>query len=361
MANVSGKKMKKASKKPSTEGTTATRVKPTKAPPLKKTSTGYRQEQRTLSITERKALGNTPCINAAFAAVQEKDAAPAEEPTNEGRDIDDNDGGGDDSPPNTPPPHTEPADVVIINPPNLPFEASSNNGDDDSTSTEYFSVDAGVDREELEDFVDLTREEDGDESSDDNPIQDETAVKGYQKEFLEALQQRLRDELGGNLPAFEADYWLLRFLESNNWWIVRSNLVAIRKRLGLTSFCEPAYLKEVFVWLPDYRWKLPSIPCACCRGTNTRSHGFQSNHVARRVVGLKENYYILGKRHLCHDCKDKFTKAKEAAVAQGAKEVRESGGDDDKGEGSESYTFMGYDPETVKNLPNGYGADHFPA
>ena len=96
-------------------------------------------------------------------------------------------------------------------------------------------MDADIDREELEDFVDLTREEDGDESSDnDNPIEDETTVKGYQKEFLEALQQRLRDELGGNLPALEADYWLLRFLENNNWWIVRSNLVAIRKRLGLT-------------------------------------------------------------------------------------------------------------------------------
>ena len=47
---------------------------------------------------------------------------------------------------------------------------------------------------------------------------------------------------------------------------------------------EPAYIRDVYVWLPDVRWGPKAMPCCptCETAAHVGNHGFQTNHSARR-------------------------------------------------------------------------------
>ncbi|KAE9388021.1 hypothetical protein BT96DRAFT_776850, partial [Gymnopus androsaceus JB14] len=69
----------------------------------------------------------------------------------------------------------------------------------------------------------------------------------------------------------------------------------------------PAYLPSVFVWLPNELGEESRILCTNeqCRskGQVMSSKGWNDSPIARRVIGLSENYYILTKRIHCKECK----------------------------------------------------------
>ena len=46
---------------------------------------------------------------------------------------------------------------------------------------------------------------------------------------------------------------------------------------------------------------MPFCP-TCKRNTHVKSHGFNSNHIGRLIIGLKQNYYIITQRYKCLSC-----------------------------------------------------------
>ena len=99
--------------------------------------------------------------------------------------------------------------------------------------------------------------------------------------------------------------------------------------LQLVDF-EPAYIRDVYVWLPDVRWGRDSMPCCptCETATHVGNHGFQSKHharrcapatastqhitpglpllpagmIARRVLASNTHYFIMSRRYTCRHC-----------------------------------------------------------
>ena len=62
--------------------------------------------------------------------------------------------------------------------------------------------------------------------------------------------------------------------------------------------------RNCYVRLLDIRWGKEAMPfCPNCQ-SNERvgAHGFQSNHHARHIFGLKESYCIISRRCICHEC-----------------------------------------------------------
>jgi hypothetical protein len=58
---------------------------------------------------------------------------------------------------------------------------------------------------------------------------------------------------------------LLSILTKNEWWLHRSQAKLICEKLAL-EFDEPAYYRNIFVWLPDVRWGAEAFPfCAGSR------------------------------------------------------------------------------------------------
>ena len=66
----------------------------------------------------------------------------------------------------------------------------------------------------------------------------------------------------------------------------RLSEVEIRSAGLLLVDFEPAYIRDVYVWLPDVRWGSDSMPCCptCETAAHVGNHGFQSKHLARRYA-----------------------------------------------------------------------------
>ena len=81
---------------------------------------------------------------------------------------------------------------------------------------------------------------------------------------------------------------LTRWLRAQRAAWVKGRLSEAETRsagLLLVDF-EPAYIRDVYVWLPDVRWGRDSMPCCptCETAAHVGNHGFQSKHHARRCA-----------------------------------------------------------------------------
>ena len=81
---------------------------------------------------------------------------------------------------------------------------------------------------------------------------------------------------------------LTRWLRAERAAWVKGRLSEAETRsagLLLVDF-EPAYIRDVYVWLPDVRWGRDSMPCCptCETAAHVGNHGFQSKHHARRCA-----------------------------------------------------------------------------
>lgn len=92
--------------------------------------------------------------------------------------------------------------------------------------------------------------------------------------------------------------------------------------------------------------------CPTCKSDeHVKSHGFNSKHIGRQIVGLTENYYIITKRYKCTACeKTKNEMQKEADKNHPGANIKIK----------HKYTFMGWDPESLPLMADGRG-DEFPA
>lgn len=99
---------------------------------------------------------------------------------------------------------------------------------------------------------------------------------------------------------------------------------------------EPAYYRDVYIWLPEQRWgNIAWPPCPTCLQQDVAAHGFQTNHFGRRVVSMTSNYFIMSRRYIC-----------QRRCCQGAPSAVEK---------RQQRTFMGYNPISRTHLPHGLG------
>jgi hypothetical protein len=139
-------------------------------------------------------------------------------------------------------------------------------------------------------------------------------------------------------------------IKAGDWWLHPRMAKTICKKLGLT-YDEPYYYRAIHVWLPHKRWDDAAMPpCVSCQSAdNVSPHDFP--HAARRVVGLKTNYYVMSQRYICSCCK--YTASQATARIHNALESQNLSIEGDLT--TRQYTFMGYDPRSVLLLPYGYG------
>ena len=180
---------------------------------------------------------------------------------------------------------------------------------------------------------------------------------GVQQKYVEAIQKEVQKQVKED---YEGKKWLLDLLNENNWWIRKVHAHIIIKKLKLTEDYG-AYYRDVYFWLPEVRWRTvekiyrPSCPTCKCN-THVGAHGFRDNHFGRVVVGLKETYYIISRRYICHQCKRIATQAK----GDVEKFAKEKGLNVEVGDAEFNYTFMGWDKRILPLFAHGRG-EEFPA
>ena len=184
--------------------------------------------------------------------------------------------------------------------------------------------------------------------------------RGIQQDYMRAVQNRLKCEVANKTKGFEAS-WLLDHLKENDWWVRKEHALAIVKQLkserrSPSTYQDadigkhnPAYYRSIKVWIPELMWGNNCRPfCPTChRDDDVKSWGFNTEHVARLVIGVTENYYIMTRRYKCTGCERK-KKELEDSLQPGEK-VKPP-----------KYTFMGWNPESLPPMAFGCG-DEFPA
>jgi hypothetical protein len=125
---------------------------------------------------------------------------------------------------------------------------------------------------------------------------DEPYIKGITETYLASVKDKLVKEiLSHRIP----DCYM-----SGTFWVnPPDHFFALKKSLESSGGLSPMslYYPRIFVWLPDF---LDNSPIACqnpeCQYYKDLSHamtvkGWNDNPIARRVVGLDQNYFIITK------------------------------------------------------------------
>ena len=185
-----------------------------------------------------------------------------------------------------------------------------------------------------------------------------TARRGIQQDYMRAIHDRLRCEAKGGLKALEPS-WLLDHLKENDWWIRKEQAWTMIKNLkdkqkSKSTYADvelqthnKLYYRNINVWMPELMWEGVYPPCPTCKSDkNVETHGFNSDHIGRLVIGVSENYNIITRRYKCKGCE---------------KRKREMEKDMKDGETVKlKYTHMGWDPVSLSHMAFGCG-DEFPA
>ena len=186
-------------------------------------------------------------------------------------------------------------------------------------------VDDGLDRDEPEIVANLDIDDEiGDDLDDginaepDDYTPKKLAKRGVQHDYMRAVHDRLRCEVAGKVKGLEAK-WLLEHLRANDWWITRAQASSVIRQLKCKNTSpsthsdvtinpqHSSYYRSIKVWIPEEIWGPHCIPfCPTCKSDeNVKKHGFNKTHIAREVVGLTENYFVMTRRYRCSCCLDK--------------------------------------------------------
>ena len=82
--------------------------------------------------------------------------------------------------------------------------------------------------------------------------------EGVMSIFLRAVHDRLKNETSGSKAVKQ---WLLPMLKQDgrSWWIRNNDAKYVCSKLHIL-YDEPAYYRDILVWLPDERWDVMP-PC----------------------------------------------------------------------------------------------------
>lgn len=217
----------------------------------------------------------------------------------------------------------------------VPVEEIVNNeiNHDDESDDEHEE-----EEEEENDLEDM--EYNSDHEDDDNKERSETdECSSVMKDYVKAIRDRLQDECRTchftkeKKQIKEDDKWLLKYLQQNEFWIREEYCEEMCRRLGITPSLR-GYYTDVLVWFPDERFKMKPVCPTCGSSARVGVHAYPKKTYGRRVISLLRNYYIISRRYICHHCEKVTPKVK--------------------------YTFMGYNEDSIKQLPRQYG-QYFPA
>jgi hypothetical protein len=203
--------------------------------------------------------------------------------------------------------------------------------------------------------ADYDEDEDDENFSETSPLNG-SLIQRYLKNVLNTLKKEVVKQ--------NTDRPLINFLEKNDWWLRLHAYKEICKIIKMELFSgeEPAYLRDVFVWIPDVRWiDMPTCP-NCHTNTHVGPHAFRdSDYCGRRVFGLHSHFFVVSRRFICHSCKgvrQNQVERAQAAARQAGFRINEMEGDKEKKSDEEElpgYTFMGTDATSVALLPHGRG------
>jgi hypothetical protein len=194
------------------------------------------------------------------------------------------------------------------------------------------------------------------ELDEDNDVDINDTTNSIMAIFLKAVHRELKEQVRGRAAK---EPWLLAMLKAPgaDWWLRAGQARLVCKKLDIV-YDEPAYYRDIHVWLPDVRWGAEAMPpCVICKSAEEVSpHDFLTNHFGRRVCALTTNYFIVTQRYICGCCKRRACNTRLAidAVADAV------GLSVEEATIKTQYTFMGYDPRSRIHLPFGYG-DEYPA
>ena len=202
------------------------------------------------------------------------------------------------------------------------------------------------------------------------------------------MNARLRRETSkrNQLPAFQSK-WLLQHLRDTDWWLRGHKAIWVLQKLGVWTGrdgwkhdleFDVAYIRDIFIWLPDERWHDTLPPCPeCLSSEDVVRHSWRDNRLARRVQGLDSHYFIMSRRYKCQGCAVKHFKMKESAKAAAEQlgmhcvDSGKSNGDD-SGDADEDcadvaedwappkYTFMAWNQQSLAFMDYKRGME-FPA
>jgi hypothetical protein len=158
-------------------------------------------------------------------------------------------------------------------------------------------------------------------------------------------------------------------LQDNDGWIRKEQAKSIIQKLNSSKLSPSTYAtadvkwrtqnalyyRDIKVWLPDILLLGGTRPfCPNCKSNSRVSrHSFNSHHVAREIIGWKENYFVMTCRYICTACQEK----RKEQDANATNPVNEGGTPSCP---KIKYTFMGYDPKSLPLTSMGSG-DEFPA
>jgi hypothetical protein len=189
------------------------------------------------------------------------------------------------------------------------------------------------------------------ELDDDNDVDINDTTNGIMVIFLQAVHRELREQVRGRAAR---EPWLLEMLNAPgaDWWLRAGQARVVCKKLGLL-YDEPAYYRDIHVWLPDVRWGTEAMPpCVVCKTAEEVSpHDFQATHFGRRVCALTSNYFIITQRYTCACCARRASNTR-LVINAAADAVRLCV---EERIIKPQYTFMGYDSRSRIHLPYGYG------
>ena len=103
--------------------------------------------------------------------------------------------------------------------------------------------------------------------------------------YLTAVFDRLHSETIGEASRSAERKWLLEILQHDeaDWWLRAGKAPHVCRMLGLT-YGEPAYYRDIKVWLPDVQWGHEATPpCVEC-GSAARVVGRQQNRPTSHTV-----------------------------------------------------------------------------
>ena len=238
-------------------------------------------------------------------------------------------------------------------------EDEQNQSDDevviiDSASPRFVTpkdVGATLDVEDDED--DWGGDDDDDDEDGDNTTK-QAGKEGVMRQVLRAVQVRIKYEESDAFPALGTKR-MLEYLKSHNWCISRCDVPMIAKKLKLDHNIPlfKYYYTKLVVWMPHLQFG--HMPCCInCKDNNKVGVPGYPSHPGRMVVDLKENYFIMGCRYKCNQCKKDKERLNAIAKAAAATAAAATAGADVEVEVTKinlQYTFIGWDSRVLPRIP----------
>jgi hypothetical protein len=222
--------------------------------------------------------------------------------------------------------------VVVESEDHLTDFGDDGDGRDDDDDDDNVDDDNGLN----EDGEEGEGEDDSDYSSD---TEDAGGLEGNEDGsvmclYMKAIRKQIQEESNTMEPIPNEQRWIFNYLKEHGFWIRKECAPYICNRIGIDMHLS-GYYHDVMIWLPDVQFGINPSCSSCHCNDRIGVQGYCDKTYGRRVISLKESYFIMTRKYQCHRCKSEVPRMKK-------------------------YIFRGYNEESIKYLPGQLGLK-FPA